>query len=454
MSRRAARHRTGIAAAATAMTLAFTGMAVPAQAFTATSPDGIDVSKWQHTPSTGIDWETVADAGTKFAIIKATDGHAPLSKHFEEDSKGAHEAGLIIGAYHYGRPTKDPVKQADEFVKALELQPEGAAKLPPVLDMEVDEGLSAEKVSDWAQKFLDRVEEKTGEKPMIYTYRWFWRQQMANTEKFADYPLWLAAYQDTPPTDIPGGWDEVSVWQRSGSGRVDGIITPVDLNTFNGSQADLEAFAKGDSDAAGRDSGAGRIPGAGRGGDGAGQLPGSFDPSQLDPADEGRPVPNDPVTVVDGDGDSGTTNDAGRVDTPEGVDEPDTIGGSPVVSDSLLELILSLIEGSLSASAPADAAAEAGRDAAGETADAGRTEGLAHGQSQLLAAVLGDVVRTETMAQHGPAPVRELSARDVAELIATLEDMAAAASGSSVDGEDAVPVTLSDVIAALNSVGR
>ena len=68
--------------------------------------------------------------------------------------------------------------------------------------------------------------------------------QMGNTTRFSEYPLWLAAYQDTAPEPV-GGWDKIAFWQRSGSGRVAGIETVVDMNLFNGSQSQLKEFSNG-----------------------------------------------------------------------------------------------------------------------------------------------------------------------------------------------------------------
>ena len=73
---------------------------------------------------------------------------------------------------------------------------------------------------------------------------------MNNTDAFTDYPLWLAAYQNQPPRPV-GGWDKLSFWQRSDSGRVAGINTPVDMNLFNGTSAQLGQFAAGNLRAGG-----------------------------------------------------------------------------------------------------------------------------------------------------------------------------------------------------------
>ncbi|WP_331253105.1 GH25 family lysozyme [Corynebacterium parakroppenstedtii] len=78
----------------------------------------------------------------------------------------------------------------------------------------------------------------------MYTYKYFWMGQMNNSQKFSDMPLWLAAYQDQAPEAV-GGWNELSFWQRSGSGKVAGISTDVDMNLFNGSKQQLQSFSDG-----------------------------------------------------------------------------------------------------------------------------------------------------------------------------------------------------------------
>ena len=245
----ARRGRAGaIVALAAALPMALGVLApAPAEAFTATSPTGIDVSKWQRPGGVKLDWEKVAASGEQFAFIKATDGLEGLSPFFAEDSKAASDAGLMIGSYHKAHPDRDAVVQADAYAEALKLQPAGARTLPPVLDLELDAGMTPAALEKWASTFLQRVELKTGEMPMIYTYRWFWVNKMADTTGLNGYPLWLAAYQDQPPTDVPGGWNEPLFWQRSSTGVVPGINTPVDLNTFNGTKAQLEGLSKGGS---------------------------------------------------------------------------------------------------------------------------------------------------------------------------------------------------------------
>ena len=79
---------------------------------------------------------------------------------------------------------------------------------------------------------------------MIYTYRYFWREHLDDTDRFTRHPLWLAAYQSHEPEPM-GGWSHLTFWQRSETGRVPGINGNVDLNLFNGTEAQLGDFAAG-----------------------------------------------------------------------------------------------------------------------------------------------------------------------------------------------------------------
>lgn len=210
---------------------------------------GVDVAGHQRPGGAAIDWKTVAGpGGQNFAFVKASEGEGWKNVYYDEDAQAARDAGLAVGAYHYARPAEDPTVQARYFSEVINAGP--ALNLPPVLDLEVDEGLNPAALAAWTQTFLTEVERATGTKPMVYTYRYFWYEHMDNTNAFTGYPLWLAAYQNQAPRPV-GGWDKVSIWQRSGDGRVAGVSTPVDQNIFNGNSGAFGSFVAGDLTAGG-----------------------------------------------------------------------------------------------------------------------------------------------------------------------------------------------------------
>lgn len=233
--------RKSITAVVTVAALAVSGTAV-AQAVSLGAPKGVDVAAHQHPGGTPIDWSKVRTDGQSFAFVKATEGGDWVNPHYVEDIQAANAVGLKTGAYHYARPAGDAKTQAANFAAQIALAPDQT--LPPALDIEVAEGKSAAQLEQWIEEFTSELKRLTGRTPMIYTYKYFWMGQMNNSQKFSDLPLWLAAYQDQAP-DTVGGWNKLSFWQRSGSGKVAGIPTDVDMNLFNGSKQQLQSFSDG-----------------------------------------------------------------------------------------------------------------------------------------------------------------------------------------------------------------
>lgn len=233
--------RKSITAVVTVAALAVSGTAI-AQAVSFGAPKGIDVAAHQHPGGTPIDWSKVRSDGQSFAFVKATEGGDWVNPHYVQDIQAANAAGLKTGAYHYARPAGDAKTQAANFAAQIALAPNQT--LPPALDIEVTEGKSAAQLEQWIEEFTSELKRLTGRTPMIYTYKYFWMGQMNNSQKFSDMPLWLAAYQDQAPEAV-GGWNELSFWQRSGSGKVAGISTDVDMNLFNGSKQQLQSFSDG-----------------------------------------------------------------------------------------------------------------------------------------------------------------------------------------------------------------
>ena len=58
---------------------------------------GIDVSY----ANDWVDWQAVKNAGVEFAICRTGYGKSGLDETFIRNVNGAHDVGLICGAYHY-----------------------------------------------------------------------------------------------------------------------------------------------------------------------------------------------------------------------------------------------------------------------------------------------------------------------------------------------------------------
>lgn len=194
---------------------------------------GIDVSRWQRE----IDWEKVAAAGYRFAVIRATIGNYYTDPRFYVNWDGAREAGLLVSAYHVLAPERPADSQMERFFDTLGPR---AAHLPLVLDVELSREVSAEDITASVRACVDTIEEEDGRGPVIYTARWFWDRHVSESPDWADYDLWVAHYGVDSPS-LPKGWDEWMFWQHSDHGEVPGIDASTDLNWFNGTHEELMA---------------------------------------------------------------------------------------------------------------------------------------------------------------------------------------------------------------------
>ncbi len=212
-----------------------------------TTIPGIDVSYWK----AGIDWPKVRTTGQVFVFVKASEGETYTDPTFDDNWNGAKGVGMLRGAFCFFHPNQDPVKQANLFISTVKSLNDNG-ELPPVLDLERADGQDDNTIITKAKSWLDAVEQAFGRKPIIYSGYFFLRDNFSlpggGPPPWAkDYPLWIAQYpnQYNPSLSplLPNGWFQWNFWQYSQTGSVNGINSPVDLDVFNGSLADLLNFA-------------------------------------------------------------------------------------------------------------------------------------------------------------------------------------------------------------------
>ncbi len=122
--------------------------------------------------------------------------------------------------------------------------PLGPGDLPPMIDVEVTGGQSPTTINNKIHQWIDTVQAATGKKPLIYTGTWFWDPYVGSND-FGGYPLVESWYCNNCCPNLPKAWSSFKIWQYSDMGNVGGIGGAVDLDKFNGSLADLQAFAEG-----------------------------------------------------------------------------------------------------------------------------------------------------------------------------------------------------------------
>lgn len=201
---------------------------------------GTDVSHWQGE----IKWDLVKKGGISFAFIKATEGVDYQDSKFSKNLKEAKAAEILAGAYHFCTPSsvEDAVNEAGHFINVItKYGGFGVLDLPPVIDIEKNQGLTREQVSKIVRAWVEKVKAETGIQPVLYSYTYFIREYL--DESLRDIPLWLAHYDIKQPPDS-SGWKSWLFLQYTNKGQVGGINGHVDLNEFNGSQSELELLCQ------------------------------------------------------------------------------------------------------------------------------------------------------------------------------------------------------------------
>jgi lysozyme len=197
---------------------------------------GIDVSHYQGM----INWDQVEmmdDKAISFVFIRATQGDDGLDKYFKYNWKKAKEKGIVRGAYHYYRPNENSTKQAERFIRRVEIED---GDLPPVLDIEKFSRIqSNESLRKGLKNWLDLVEAHYGVRPIIYSGASHY-QDLLQHELFEDYIFWIANYNKVDrPLRSEKRW---TFWQFSDKGKINGIEGDTDLNVFKGGLSDFEAL--------------------------------------------------------------------------------------------------------------------------------------------------------------------------------------------------------------------
>lgn len=202
--------------------------------------EGIDVSVWQGA----INWQSVKNSGITFGIARVSYGTS-VDSWFDDNWNGMKSVGMVRGAYQFFLPQQDAIAQADVMLNAMGQL--GAGDLPPVVDVEDTGGQSKATIVSKLKQWCQHIEAATGKKPIIYTGKYFWQDNVSSFD-FGGYPLWIPNYSNSCPNLPDNYWTDWVIFQYTSTGSVPGISGNVDRNKFNGSLADLQAYAQGGPD--------------------------------------------------------------------------------------------------------------------------------------------------------------------------------------------------------------
>lgn len=190
----------------------------------------IDVSRYQGA----IDWEQVAAAGYKGAMLKTVSTNRKLSKRadglyidptFEDNYRSAKAAGLDVGVYYYTYATSEAMADAElalvrQAVYGKELT------LPVAVDVEENElkPMSTLDLTNLTAYALEQVE-KMGFYAQLYTYTGY-KYELDMARLSSRWDVWLADYTGKPPAVT----FKYNAHQHTSKGAVPGISGNVDLN--------------------------------------------------------------------------------------------------------------------------------------------------------------------------------------------------------------------------------
>ena len=194
----------------------------------------VDVSHWQHP----VDFGALHDSGVKAVILKATQGSHWVDATFTKKLLGAHEAGLLIGAYHFADDTS-PATQATHFLTV--------AGSVPLLAIDIEPNHMGGTVTvSGAAEIAARVHSALARSPKIYIGKYGPDDKGGGLPNLilARCDLWVPKYGPTIDAhhDLPAGWTSWMLWQHTRTGKVDGYTGNIDRSYFCGTGAELEAW--------------------------------------------------------------------------------------------------------------------------------------------------------------------------------------------------------------------
>jgi len=232
--------------------------ALPACAFAANS-----VLNLSHYDLMRPDFVRMKSEGIIGVIHECTFPSLQRDSQYAVRQQAATRAGLLWGAYHYANGS-DPVRQADHFLSVVS---DARAQADPlsrpasvllVLDFEKNGHYPGGTMRvDQAVAFVERIHERTGKYPGIYSGEYHLRQVLNSPKVSPEYKrvllncwLWIANYHYQPRSTAP--WSDWHLWQYCGDGKCDlprsaypksvANIVKAERNIFRGSQAALETF--------------------------------------------------------------------------------------------------------------------------------------------------------------------------------------------------------------------
>ena len=208
---------------------------------------GVDLSQW----SGEVAFDVLAKNDVRFAYIAATEGREKRDPSFEKSWRGAQNASLLVGAYHFFSFCDSAQEQFANIKRTVALDDRA---LPLAIDVEWF-GRSADpkeqdctdtaRIRTTLHELIDMIEQYYRKTPVIYAPPSTLGDLV--DDSFMRYPIWLADFRKVDGTKAPTmkGKNPWTFWQFTDQAKIPGVDKPADLNAFFGSKPEFDAFVRG-----------------------------------------------------------------------------------------------------------------------------------------------------------------------------------------------------------------
>lgn len=177
-------------------------------------------------------------SGTPAVVAKATEGTYYLDSSFHDFQHQATVLGVPFSGYHFLKSESTPEDQAQYYYNF-------AGKIPCMLDVETEGG--SRPTVDQVVAFMEALQRLGGRVWGVYLPQWYWgdiggdlsRLRTAGAVLISSY---YVSYSDNGPGWNSYGGATPTIWQYTSS--------PVDMNAFKGTPAELAAIINGSSSGA------------------------------------------------------------------------------------------------------------------------------------------------------------------------------------------------------------
>jgi len=220
---------------------------------------GLDLSRYNGRG----DWQAVKAAAISYVMIKAGGVYSASGVCYTDDLladhvAGAQSIGIPFGLYWFFLPFSPMQKQLDYFLGLVnQYQPQ----IPLAVDVESNNGKTAKITTDHLKTMVTTLK-GAGKPVIIYTRQSYWDTNLLADPFWSSCELWASRWSSGLTSPWSDGyfkfrdWSTWRMWQYSGDNNAlattYGFPGPpegdpdIDLNWYNGTEADLYAWIGAD----------------------------------------------------------------------------------------------------------------------------------------------------------------------------------------------------------------